>query len=184
MLATRSRYPTGARPLLIEETARENLAEARALVAAFSPVPLASGTLVDALERLVERFARETGIRVDLQLAVDADDMTRLPPHQQVVVLRSAQEALANIRKHAQARQVHVQLDFQPDVVCLAVDDDGRGFEVPAVLAELAQHGHFGLLGMQERVWAVGGSLSVESAPGQGTRVRARLPVGQARLNP
>ena len=99
-----------------------------------------------------------------------------LTPKQELSLYRIVQEALTNIRKHAHATGVRVDLSFQPDNVQLQVVDDGQGFEVPDSLMALAQGSHFGLLGMQERAWAVGASLSIKSAPGHGARLQVVMP--------
>ncbi|WP_265520606.1 sensor histidine kinase [Oerskovia flava] len=158
-----------ARLELVEATARDNLAEARSLVAAFAPVPLQDGSLADALTRLARRFEEETGVRVRLDLDVTPGAGGRLSSAQEVVVLRSAQEALANVRRHAEARSVSLTLDAQGTSVCLAVVDDGRG------IAPDSAEG-FGLRGMRERVAASGGDVRVEPVPDGGTAVRVQLP--------
>lgn len=150
----------------IEQVARDNLAEARALVAAFGPAALADATLGEALERLGERFQAETGVQVDVGLA-DAGGVSR---DTEVVVLRAAQEALANVRKHAGARRVALRLRRADGVVTLEVVDDGRG------LTPGSAEG-VGLRGMRDRVTAGGGTLEVVGEPGRGTRVRLALPL-------
>ena len=82
-----------------------------------------------------------------------------------------AQEALNNVLKHAHARHVAVRLDVSPERAVLEVADDGVGFE-----PSLRNGGGFGLPGMRERAERLGGTLQVESAPGQGTRVRVEVP--------
>jgi signal transduction histidine kinase len=150
----------------IEQVARENLAEARALVAAFGPAALADATLAEALERLGERFQAETGVRVDVVLGpVGPTDRDA-----EVVLLRAAQEALANVRKHAGARRVLLRLQRDDGAVALEVLDDGQG------LAPGTAEG-VGLRGMRDRVTAGGGTLEVAGEPGRGTRVRLALPV-------
>ncbi|AEG43424.1 sensor histidine kinase [Isoptericola variabilis] len=164
---------------LVESTARENLAEARALVAAFAPVPLQNGTLAEALRRLADRFAAETGIAVRLEVADDGTGGPAVPAGgtgvprdaaSDVVLLRAAQEALANVRRHADARAVTVRLDRDAGTVGLEVTDDGRG--LPPGHAD-----GIGLSGMRERVSAVGGSIDVGPGDRGGTRVRVRVPV-------
>lgn len=150
----------------IEQVARDNLAEARALVAAFGPAALADATLGEALERLGERFQAETGVQVDVGLT----DTGGVGRDTEVVVLRAAQEALANVRKHAGARQVVLRLHREDGVVALEVVDDGRG------LAPGSAEG-VGLRGMRDRVTAGGGTLEVVGEPGRGTRVRLALPL-------
>ncbi len=164
-------YVARERLLLVESTARDNLAEARALVAAFAPVPLQGSTLTEALRRLADRFAAETGTSVRLE-AAGAEAGTH-DAASDVVLLRAAQEALANVRRHADARAVVVRLDRDAGTVRLEVTDDGRG--LPAAHAD-----GIGLSGMRERVSAAGGSLDVGPGAAGGTRVEVRLPVAGA----
>ena len=155
---------------LVESTARDNLAEARALVAASAPAPLQGGTLSEALRRLADRFAEETGTRVELAVP----QALRLSSADDVVLLRSAQEALTNVRRHAAATAVRVDLRQDHAGTVLEVTDDGRG--LPADASGFTEG--YGLRGMRERVAAEGGSLEVGPAPGGGTRVAVRLPAG------
>jgi signal transduction histidine kinase len=165
------RDPAAARGRLetIEAVARENLAEARGLVAAFSPVDLVGATLPDAVGRLAERFGNETGVAVDVDTVGDFSGVGR---EQEVVVLRAAQEALTNVRRHAKAREVAVRLLADESGVRVEVRDDGVGF------APAAGPG-FGLAGMRGRVREAGGDLDVASAPGRGTRITVRVPLRQ-----
>jgi len=96
---------------------------------------------------------------------------------QELALYRIMQEALTNIRKHARATGVRVDLSFDSSAVRLDIHDDGWGFEVPGSLNEFAQRGSFRLIGIQERVWAVGGTLTINSAPGHGTRLSVTLSV-------
>jgi signal transduction histidine kinase len=153
---------------LIEEVARENLAEARAMVAAFSPVPLEGATLVEALHRLAERFGRETGMSTRVDTAA-LDGAPALSRNDEVVLLRGAQEALSNVRRHAAASAVVLRLSAVGACVSMHVEDDGVGFDPSAA------NGH-GLAGLRSRVAEVGGELDVVSAPGEGTRVTVRVP--------
>lgn len=154
---------------LVEDTARDNLAEARALVAAFAPVALQDASLPQALRRLTERFALET----EQVVSFEADGVGALPPATEVVLLRAAQEALTNVRRHARAMTVGVRLAQADGSVTLTVADDGEGFG-PEV------DDGFGLAGMRDRVRSVGGTLSVESGIGTGTTLRAGVPVEDA----
>ena len=152
---------------MIEEVARVNLAEARALVAAFSPVDLEGSTLPDALRRLTDRFAAQTGLTLDVDLA---EGVAQLGPDQQVVLLRAVQEALTNVQRHAAACRVVVRLVVDAAGVQVEVGDDGVGF------AAEASDG-YGLAGMRGRVAQVGGELDVDTSVGGGTRVVVRLPL-------
>ncbi|MGY1732385.1 sensor histidine kinase [Geodermatophilus sp. SYSU D01045] len=153
---------------VIEEVARDNLAEARAVVAAFRPVALDGSTLVEALEHLAGRFARETGlpVRVDTQAL---DGGTGLRTDEEVVLLRGAQEALTNVRRHAGATAVVLRLARVGGQVSVHVEDDGVGFDPSSVAVS-------GLDGLRGRVAQVGGEVDVASAPGAGTRVTVRVP--------
>lgn len=170
MLAQRARREAAAPDAtlaMIEEGARAALGETRALVAAGAAVDTDGLGLDGALKRLAERFERETGVQVVLRV----DDAPSLSRDAEVVVLRCAQEALGNARKHARAAQIAITVELdEPDRVRLTVSDDGIGFE-----PSTAPHG-FGLSGMTERLALVGGTLRVTSAPGSGTVLVAELP--------
>jgi signal transduction histidine kinase len=150
----------------VEQVARDNLAEARALVAAFGPAALADSTLAEALDRLGERFGAETGVQVDVRLEATAG----VGRDTEVVLLRAAQEALANVRKHARAGRVLLRLTDDGAQVTLEVADDGDG--LPPDVAD-----GVGLRGMRERAVAGGGTLDVTGGPGHGTTVRLVLPL-------
>ena len=150
---------------LAARTARENLAEARTMVAALAPADLASGSLVDAVRRQADRLADETGVSVEYEVdgALPAIGMAG-----EVVLLRGAQEALNNVRRHAAASSVSVRLSVVDDAVRLAVRDDGTGFDPDGVSG-------FGLRGMRSRAEQVGGTLSVRSGP-RGTELTLEVP--------
>jgi signal transduction histidine kinase len=148
---------------LIEQVARDALTEARALVAATASVPV-DGGLVPALTRLVATFERETRIEIETSL----DDVGPLPRELEVVLLRCAQEALANVRKHSRASHARLTLRRGPDAITLTVGDDGIG------LADDAPSG-FGLEGMRQRLALVGGTLRVASLAGGGTELVATI---------
>lgn len=160
---------------LLEDTAREALAETRSLVAATAPVDLGAG-ITAALERLGARFERETGVAVGVVAPPDTAQAKRPSPRDSdVVLLRCAQEALANVRKHSAASAVEMRLTETAGHVSLTIRDDGRGFDATQPLAG------FGLNGMRERVSLVGGHVDIESLVGDGTIVSVTLPdVGAA----
>jgi signal transduction histidine kinase len=152
------------RLVVMEATARDNLAEARALVAASAPAPLQGGSLADALRRLAARWAAETGLRA----VVEADGVGPLAPGDEVVLLRAAQEALTNVRRHAGASAVRVSLaGGGSGPVRLEVADDAVG--IPAGTPE-----GYGLRGMRDRVVSVGGALALMGRAG--TVVAVSLP--------
>ena len=151
----------------IQETARDNLAEARALVAAMAPPSLERDGLVGALRRLSERHATETGVPVRFSVL---GRPRSLAPSSEVTALRAAQESLANARRHADATEIEVVLTFDEDGATVTVVDDGVGFDPGA------PRNGFGLDGLASRVQVVGGLVDVTSEAGSGTRVRVRVP--------
>jgi signal transduction histidine kinase len=148
-------------------TARENLAEARTLVTALTPATLEAGTLGDTVRRVTNATGAQAGIEAHAEVTGTA---RRLPTGTEVVLLRVCQEALANVRKHAGARQVRVRLCYAGTAVRLTVTDDGKGFDPGAT------PGGYGLTGMRDRVSQVGGTVEVASVPGRGTEVSAEVP--------
>jgi signal transduction histidine kinase len=153
---------------LAAQTARENLAEARTLVGGLASAQLQAGTLEDALRRITQRAGAELGIGASF--SVDGTGR-RLPAATEVVLLRAGQEALANVRKHAAARNVAVCLRYAADCVGLEVTDDGAGFDPAQV------NGGYGLSGMRARVDEAGGTVAVRSGPAEGTSVQVEVPV-------
>jgi signal transduction histidine kinase len=158
---------------LAARTARENLAEARTLVADLAPAQLDGSTLPDALRRLSKEpgLAGPRGTAPAPAVDFGVSGAPRpLPMATEVVLLRVCQEALANVRKHAGARSAAVCLGYEPDAIRLEVSDDGAGFDPARV------NGGYGLRGMRTRVAEAGGTLTVRSAPGAGTHVSATVP--------
>jgi two-component system nitrate/nitrite sensor histidine kinase NarX len=144
--------------------------ELRELINSFR-APFDERGLVHALEKLVERFHQETGVSAFFQPECRKVEMDST---QELQTLRIVQEALANIRKHADAHTVRVLLRCQgQDDYLLLVEDDGVGFEGPAPQGKPGEH--IGLSIMEERARRVGGSLNIESEPGEGTRVELVL---------
>ena len=164
------RQPAAARGhlALALETARDNLAEARALVAALAPAGLEPGALDAALRRLAATADGHPGTAARFEVSGTA---VPLPRPAEVMLLRVAQEALANVRKHARAGQVLVGLRYGEGQVGLDVTDDGSGFD-PGQAA-----GGYGLPGMRARAEEAGGRLQVRSSPGCGTTVSVVVPV-------
>jgi signal transduction histidine kinase len=152
-----------------QETTRDNLAEARALVAALTPPDLSSTSLPEALRRIIERAGSTPGPAAEL---VVTGTPRGLPADREVALLRVTQEALTNARRHADATRVEVGLAYGPDGVTLRVCDDGRGFDPDA-----PRTGD-GLAGMRARATRVGGVVSVTATLGAGATVRFDLPTG------
>jgi PAS domain S-box-containing protein len=130
--------------------------------------------LVPALEYLIEESS--SGESIDFHLEITGNER-RLSSEAEVVLFRIVQEALKNIRKHANATEVTVSVEYGGEKVTLRITDNGRGFEVPLVLSSLSRRGKLGLIGMEERARLVNGELQVESNPGQGTIIIVHLPI-------
>ncbi|WP_410595405.1 sensor histidine kinase [Amycolatopsis sp. lyj-23] len=150
---------------LAARTARDNLTEARAMVAALAPADLAAGSLVDAVRRQADRLADSSDVAVRYE--VDGP-LPALGMAGEVVLLRGAQEALNNVRRHAAASAVSVRLSAVDGSVRLSVRDDGAGFDPDHATG-------FGLRGMRSRAEQVGGRLSVRSGP-SGTELTLEVP--------
>jgi len=155
--------------------ARESLSEARRSVQALRPAPLEEARLPDAIGSMARRWSETSCV----PLAFTAIGEPRpLLPELEVTLFRAAQEALANVAKHARASRVGLTLSYMDDVVLLDVRDDGVGFDGTLVDSARASHGghQFGLQAMAQRLRQVGGQLEVESVPGSGTAINARVP--------
>jgi len=155
-----------------EEVARTSLDEARGLVWTLRPPTLADGGLTSALERAAVAAAAGDGPAIEVTVS---GRPRALHPDVEVTILRAAQEALANVRRHAHARRTTITLTYFDDEVSLDVIDDGRGFD-PGALAAPGPSGGHGLRGMRERAERLGGRLEIESAVGEGTAVALALP--------
>jgi two-component system NarL family sensor kinase len=148
---------------------RESLDEARRSVLDLRAAPLAGKTLAEVLAALGRAFTSETGVRVHLRSIGDL----ALPLRVEAELFRIAQEALANVQKHAHATRVDITLRTSAQAVSLSIRDNGRGF-APGSNPE---EGHHGIVGMRERAQLLGGRLRVESRPGHGVRVVATIPL-------
>jgi signal transduction histidine kinase len=148
--------------------ARESLSEARRSVHALRPEALEVARLGEALATVAERWSALHGVPVQV---TTTGTPRPLSAEAEAALLRTAQEALANVAKHAGADRVGVTLSYLDEQVALDIRDNGRGFTPGA-------GGGFGLVGMRERAEALAGSLQVESEPGNGTAISVSLPTG------
>ena len=165
--------PTGWRRHVAAATrlARESLIEARRSVDALRPEPLECGRLSEALADVAERWSVLNGITAEVTTTGTARP---IDPEAEFALLRAAQEALANVARHAHATRVGLTISYMENEVALDVRDNGVGFD-PA----LPDHG-FGLVAMRQRIAALAGTLQVESEPGGGTAISACVPTVQA----
>jgi signal transduction histidine kinase len=167
-----STQPEQARRHLVSarRSARAGLTEVRRSVRDLRPDLLDGASLADALGRACRTWSADVGVPAELRTT---GSPAPLHPAAETALLRTAQEALANVARHASARHVTVTLSYLGDTVTLDVDDDGVGFAEPP---PAAGDSGFGLAGMRERITAIGGRLDIESAPGSGTTIAASVP--------
>jgi two-component system NarL family sensor kinase len=148
---------------------RANLEEARRSVLDLRAAPLEGRTLVEALAALAETWTTQQQQPVNFRVM---GGVRPLPMRIEVGLYRIAQEALTNITRHAQARQVNLELSLTPEQIRLSIEDDGQGFD-----PEDAPQGRYGLVGLNERAKLLGGALRIESSLGAGTRVEVTIPL-------
>ena len=155
------------------DLARHSLGEARRSVQNLAPAGLSYDGLPEALRKTVDQWSERTGVPAEFTLTGTAQ---HLHGEFSATVLRITQEALANVSKHAAATRVGVTLSFMDDEVTVDIRDDGKGFD-PLALSARTGTGGFGVDGMRARAERIAGSLTVESEPGFGTAVSARIPL-------
>lgn len=152
----------------------ETLGSLRRYAQELRPAILDDMGLAAALEWLADNLVMEDGIKADVQLDMPEQELSR---EAQLTLFRIAQEALFNIKKHAEASRVVIRLESGPAEVRMTVSDDGRGFNIPAHLGELSNAGKLGLVGMQERAQLLRGTLDIRSGPGRGTDIIVEIPL-------
>jgi len=157
---------------------QQDTQELRRLILALRPLDLEELGFSAALHKLVSECAADGVTAIHLS-GVEA--MPYLSRRLELVLFRIVQESLSNVRKHARAKNAWVNLACDsPNIVSLTIMDDGRGFDVSEAATEGASRGRLGLLNMQERVKAMGGTLVIESLPTSGTRVAVTLPLSDS----
>ena len=158
------------------QTVREILhrvdAEIKRAIHDLRPPSLDELGLGPALRQYAIRFEQYSGLACDVEIL---GDPRRLPPRSEISVYRLVQEALQNVSAHAQASRANVITVFSPRRLKVTIIDDGQGFDLEAVRRNTLDH--FGLLSMQERTESLGGHLSIQTQPGQGTRVELTVPI-------
>jgi signal transduction histidine kinase len=157
---------------LAQNMVSHSLVEARRSVWDLRSQALETNDLATALAETARQMTEGTAVRVDVRVN---GDRRRLPGQLENNALRIAQEALTNALRHADAKVVTIDVTFDTASLELRIKDDGRGFDVPGVLA--GADGHFGLRGMHERMEHIGGELAVKSFPGEGTDIIAIIPI-------
>ncbi|HRQ40928.1 MAG TPA: sensor histidine kinase [Chloroflexota bacterium] len=142
--------------------------ELGAIIFELQPVTLNQRSLAEALRHYVDNWSRQSGIAA--QIAITGE--RPLPPEMESALIRYAQEALSNIARHSQAGRVQLSLDYGDDTLCFTIQDNGQGFD-----AAVRRPGSFGLENMRQRIASLGGQITLDTAPGQGTTLTACLPL-------
>jgi len=162
--------------LQLEESRKQALdclQELRHLVFDLRLADLEQMSLAEELRKYVAEFGRRSNIDAHFSFSGKKKEP---PLNVKKNLYRITQEALTNVRRHAQASRVDVQLKYAPHEMELTITDDGQGFRKEEVLGRGQEGKRFGLLGMQERTYLLGGKLEIKSTPGQGTTVRVVVP--------
>jgi signal transduction histidine kinase len=159
----------------LAQMARDALADVREDILALHAASTMPG-LLDNLASYLPRWQEQSGVRAELCVTAADGAPPALAAATEIQLVRIVQEALANVRKHANARHVQVRIGGTAGQVAVLVEDDGVGFDVEAQGHNTSSH--FGLATMRERAAAVGGRLEIDSAPGRGTRVIVHLSPG------
>jgi PAS domain S-box-containing protein len=158
----------------LNQVAQEAYGDVRESILGLRSTVAVSGGLEPILREYLQRYQREWHINTTLDILNQAP--TRLAPAAEIQLLRVIQEALTNVRKHAQAQNTWIQFDQTDDTVVVRVKDDGVGFD-----PNRPQKERFGLQTMRERIESIGGTVSIESSPNAGTTIQVNLPLGQVR---
>ena len=151
----------------LRELARGALAEMRTLLLELRPAVLIEAALDELLQQLINATIARARIEGELHIEGNIND---LPQETHVAIYRTTQEALNNVAKHAEASKVVVAIHRNAELLTLSISDDGRGFD-----GSTQRGGHFGLGNMRERIETVGGTISMQSNPGEGTSVFVQI---------
>lgn len=171
----RDQAPDGVRDRVDDVRALSDqvVGEMRRISQELRPAILDEMGLSEAVRALVARMARLGPVEIDLQMS---GDVNVLPADSAIACYRMVQEALNNVVRHSQARKALVELARRGDRLAVAVTDDGKGMPEDAT-GPIGKPGHFGLMGLQERIHAIGGTFAIGRPPAGGTRLQAELPV-------
>jgi signal transduction histidine kinase len=159
----------------LQEQVRHVLEQVRRICGELRPPTLDSLGLVSAIRAHIRNWQTQNTPQVTLK--VEGDESQELPEEVALTLYRVMQEALVNVQKHAGASKVSIAVRLDPHQVLLTVEDNGQGFLLPLEWGTLLNDGHFGLVGLQERLEMVKGKLTIQSQPGKGTRLEAWVPL-------
>lgn len=156
------------------EALRNDMREVRRTIFALRPLDLEALGFLPAIKKFIDDFGTANEVEVVFK---NSGDPTLLSTKLQTALFRLTQESLNNIRKHARAGKVWIELEITDEWSTLTIRDNGRGFDPKRALAEARARGSVGMVQMRERAERAGGGFQLEAAPGEGTRIRVKLPV-------
>lgn len=157
----------------IEEILLTSIKELRTVLAGLRPPALEELGLTHAVQQDMQRLMSQ-GVACTFEVE---GKVSRMPASVEIAAFRTAQETLTNVSKHAKASEVFLKMDFKNDELLIRIRDNGRGFDVSKTLEGAASDGHMGLLGIKQRVDALGGVLQITSEQGSGTCVEIKVPI-------
>jgi signal transduction histidine kinase len=167
--------PTAQEITTMLETTQKVINQLRGICGELRPPTLIPFGLEKAIRSHIETVHQaDPNLQISLDLMTDDQN---LPESVRLALFRIYQHAVSNVVRHAHAKHLQVEFRFDREHAELVIRDDGSGFKLPPKWEQLAQKGHFGLIGTAERVEAIGGQLSVESSPGKGAEIRVRVPL-------
>jgi len=160
--------------MFMQENVEAAIDQVRMIVSEmYSPVRVDQKELLEQLKFVIKEFDEITGLAVTLDVTGVGESVSHLTPLAQEQLLMIIKEALTNVRKHADAKNVAIRFNFDQDCIRVVIEDDGKGFQ----LDEDRDTHHYGLRIMQTRAERSGGSVNIESSPRRGTRVIVSLPL-------
>jgi PAS domain S-box-containing protein len=160
------------------EVAKDAHADVRQSILNLRSTSGRQGSFIPVLKKYIDKFQTNYGIRTELSLSDETEENT-FDPIVEVQLLRVIQEALTNSHKHSGARNLRVSVELDGNKACITITDDGKGFDPGRIEPESG--GHFGLVFMRERMEQIGGSLKIDSIPGEGTVLKLDVPIRKQR---
>jgi signal transduction histidine kinase len=159
----------------VSDQLRRDARDVRRIIFALRPLEIETQGFLPALRKFVKEYGNVNEMEMDLNIQ---GDFTRLPPKLETALFRLTQEALNNIRKHAQAKHIWIELALQDQrMAVLRVRDDGCGFDLEQAAQAARLRGSVGLIQMRERAERSGGTFDIQTAPGKGTAMQAQIPL-------
>lgn len=160
----------------IESHLKDAIDETRQIIYDLRPMSLDDLGIVPTLENFIKSFKVNKGLEISLRVVDDENLVNKIPEVLKLVIFRLTQEALNNIYKHANAKNVVIYFEVMRKTLRLRIIDDGKGFEVNKTFNDIKNTGNFGLIGMKERIELVDGEIKFDSKINEGTKIIVTIP--------